>query len=201
MNELNFQIAYGAFCAALVAVLLLVLARALRGIRYWRFVFGGFGLGMLFMFFGLGVFSVLVAGVLTGYLIGREVQNWRKLICAGGMIAVLLMIDSCFALAYYGFKEIALYYGYSLTDFSGRLFVEMVAETFVSLFVLIAFAGLGAILGGWMRKALKPPEPKVTSGSGVGQPGVPAGLITRRSQVQMEWRKPFPEIPGPATKR
>jgi hypothetical protein len=185
MNELSFQIAYGAFCAALVVVLLLVLARALRGIRYWRFVFGGFGLGVLFMFFGLGIFSVLVAGILTGYLIGREVQSWRKLMCAGSMISVLLIIDSCFALAYYGFKEVALNYGYSLTDFSGGFFAEMVAETLLSIFVLIAFAGVGAILGGWMRKALKPPEPKVTSGSGVGQPGVPAGLITRRSQVQI----------------
>jgi hypothetical protein len=185
MNELNFQIAYGAFCAVLIAVLLIILARALRGTSYWRFVFGGFGLGVLFMFLGLGIFSVLVAGILTGYLIGREVQNWRKLMCTGSMISVLLMIDSCFALAYYGFKEAALDYGYSLTDFSGGFFATMVAETLVSIFVLMAFAGLGAILGCWLRKALKPAEPKVPSGSGVGQPGVPAGLITRRSQVQI----------------
>jgi 4-amino-4-deoxy-L-arabinose transferase-like glycosyltransferase len=166
MTELNFQIAYGAFCAALIAALLLVLARALRGTNYWRFVFCGFGLGILFMFFGLGIFSVLVAGILTGYLFGREVQSWKKLVCAGSMVSVLLVIDSLFVMVYYGFKEVALKYGYSLVDFSGRFFAEMVAETSISIFILIAFAGLGAILGGWLRKALKPAELKPTTVAG-----------------------------------
>ena len=166
MNELSFQLAYGAFSAALIALLLFILVRALRGVRYWRFVFVGFVLGVLFIFLGLGIFSVLVAGVLTGYLIGREVQNWRKLVCAGSMVSVLIMIDSCFAITYHNFKEAALIYGYSLTDFSGKFLAVMVAETLASIFILIAFAGLGAILGGWLRKALKPAEPKVTTVAG-----------------------------------
>jgi len=187
MNELSFQIAYGAFGAALIAVLLLLLARALRGTNYWRTVFVGFALGTLFMWgFGLvAEISALVSGVLTGYLFSRVVSGWKRQMCAGAMVSSLLLIDFLFATTYYGFKLLALVGGYSLTDFSGGFFAEIVVNTLITAFVFVAFAGLGAILGGWMRKALKPPEPKVDSGSGVGQPGVPAGLITRRSQVQI----------------
>ncbi|MDI6895686.1 MAG: hypothetical protein QME70_14060, partial [Bacillota bacterium] len=120
-------------------------------------------LGMLFIFFGLGIFSILVAGVLTGYLIGREVLDWKKHMYAGGLVSVLLVINGCFAQAYYEFKVAALHLGYPLTDFSGKFFAVMIADTLVSIFSLIALAGLGAILGGWLRKALKPAEPKVTT--------------------------------------
>jgi len=187
MNELNFQIAYGAFCAALVAVLLLVLARALRGTNYWRSVFVGFALGTFFVWgFGLAAeISALVSGILTGYLFARVASGWKRQMYAGALVSSLLMIDFVFAATYYGFKVLAIIGGYSLTDYSGGFFAEMVVNTLITAFAFVAFAGLGAILGGWMRKALKPPEPKVTSGSGVGQPGVPAGLITRRSQVQI----------------
>jgi hypothetical protein len=165
MNELNFQIAYGAFCAALVAVLLLVMARALRGTNYWRSVFVGFALGTLFVWgFGLVIeISALVSGVLTGYLFARVASGWKRQMCVGALVSSLLMIDFMFAVTYYGFKESALYYGYSLTDLSGGFFVNMVADTLIWIFVLIVFAGVGAILGGWMRKGLKPPEPKPTT--------------------------------------
>ena len=193
MNELNFQIAYGAFCAALVAVLLLVLARALRGTGHWRSAFVGFALGTFFVWgFGLAAeISALVAGILTGYLFARVASDWKRQMYAGALVSSLLMIDLVFAATYYGFKVLAITAGYSLADYSGGFFAEMVVNTLITTFAFVAFAGLGAILGGWLRKALKPAEPKVTSGSGVGQPGVPAGLIkmhsreTRRSQVQI----------------
>jgi len=41
-----------------------------------------------------------------------------------------------------------------------------VVNTLITAFAFVAFAGLGAILGGWMRKALKPPEPKPTTVAG-----------------------------------
>jgi len=180
MNELSFQLAYGAFCAALIAVLLFILVRALRGVRYWRSVFVGFALGTLFVW-GFNLWpeiSVLVSGILAGYLIGREVHDMKKHVCAGGLVASLLMINICFAATYYGFKVFAVGRAPdSLVDFSGGFFAEMVFNTVITLLAFVAFAGLGAILGGWLRKALKPAEPKVTTGSGVGQPGVPAGLI------------------------
>ena len=165
MNELNFQIAYGAFCVALIAVILLVLTRALRGTNYWRPVFVGFALGTFFVWgFGLVVeISALVSGILTGYLFARVASGWKRQMCAGALVSSLLMIDFCFAAAYYGFKVLAIIGGYSLTDFSGGFFAEMVVNTLITAFAFFAFAGLGAILGGWMRKALKPPEPKPTT--------------------------------------
>jgi len=165
MNELSFQLAYGAFCAALIAVLLFILVRALRGVRYWRFVFVGFALGTLFVWgFGLAAeISALVSGILAGYLMGREVLDMKKHVCAGGLVASLLIINICFAATYYGFKVLAVSGGYSLVDFSGEFFAVMVFNTVITLLAFVAFAGLGAILGGWLRKALKPPEPKVTT--------------------------------------
>jgi len=171
MNELNFQIAYGAFCAALVAALLIILARALRGTGYWRSVFVGFALGTFFVWgFGLAAeISALMSGILTGYLFARVAQDWKRQMYAGALVSSLLMIDLVFAAAYYGFKVLAVTAGYPLTDFSGGFFADMVVNTLITTFAFVAFAGLGAILGGWLRKALKPAEPKVTSGSGVGQ--------------------------------
>jgi hypothetical protein len=168
MNELNFQIAYGAFCAALIAVLLLVLARALRGTNYWRSVFVGFALGTFFVWgFGLAAeISALVSGILTGYLFARVAQDWKRQMYAGALVSSLLMINLVFAATYYGFKVLAVTAGYPLADYSGGFFVEMVVNTLITTFAFVAFAGLGAILGGWLRKALKPAEPKPTTVAG-----------------------------------
>ena len=164
MNELNFQIAYGAFCAVLVAMLLLVLVRALRGTGYWRSVFVGFALGTFFVWgFGLAAeISALIAGILTGYLFARVASDWKRQMYTGALVASLLMIDLVFAATYYGFKVLAITGGYPLADYSGGFFAEMVVNTLITTFAFVAFAGLGAILGGWLRKALKPAQPKPT---------------------------------------
>jgi hypothetical protein len=85
---------------------------------------------------------------------------------AGALVSSLLMINLVFAATYYGFKVLAVTAGYPLADYSGGFFVEMVVNTLITTFAFVAFAGLGAILGGWLRKALKPAEPKPTTVAG-----------------------------------
>jgi hypothetical protein len=162
------RVVYGAFSIVLVAALMFVLTRGLRKTRYIRPVLIGFIFGMgCAVMFGAGIFGLFMGGVLAGYLFASEVGVWGKHMRAGGLAGVLFMPNICFETAY-GVEVTTA----KLAEELGRLpstselLAWMCGETFISAIFFIAVLGIGAILGGFLRKALKPREPKSSSVAG-----------------------------------
>lgn len=102
MDDFTFRLAYGAFFAVLTCALIVLSVRGLDRKRYLRPVLYGFffGFGCWFMF-GMGIFTFLLGGFLTGYLFAREVGGWSKHLRAGVMTAVILNIALFIPGSYY----------------------------------------------------------------------------------------------------
>jgi hypothetical protein len=134
-----------------------------------------FGFGTWFMF-GMGIFTFLLGDFLTGYLLAREADGWSKHFRAGALNSVILnialFVPSSFLIigdGVYGvFTDNVSFTVNALSnnlgravgdgEFLGALYQNVLLYTFI----LIAIVGLGAVLGGFVRKALKPAEPKST---------------------------------------
>ncbi len=175
MDDFTFRLAYGAFFAVLVCVPTILLLRGLDRKRYFRPVLYGFffGFGCWFMF-GMGIFTFILGGVLTGYLLAREVNGWSKHFRAGALNSVLLNValfmPSSFMLignGVYGvFTNNISYTLNALSNNVGRAVGDgeflgaLCQNVLLYTLILIAIVGLGAVLGGFVRKALKPAEPK-----------------------------------------
>jgi MFS family permease len=162
MDELTFRIAYGILSAVIICALIFLLSRGLNRAHYLRPVLIGFILASLFVW-GFGVvveFGLLIGGCAVGYLSARWILGWRKHLRVGGLAGMLFMPNISFAIAYHEFKEFAKYGGYSLTDFGSGFLAQISISTLIYAFVFITFAGVGAILGGFLRRALKPSELK-----------------------------------------
>lgn len=167
MDDLTFWSLYSAFGVALIGALLFLLARRLDRQRYLRPVLYGFlfGAGVGFLFGG-GIFAFLMGGAVTGYLFSREVGGWWTQFRAGGLNGGLLMLspflaNSCILFTR-GISEIAETIAQNL----GRLVAHeeilfsLYGGMFLDVFLLVAIVGMGAVLGGMLRKFLKPAEQK-----------------------------------------
>lgn len=164
MNELTFRIAYGAASVVIIGALMLLLPRGLDRNYYLRPVLVGFILGSLFVWgFGANEFGLLMAGCIVGYLAARGISGWNRQLRTGGLMGVLFMPNIIFAIAYDGFKHFAQLWGYSFMDPSGKFLAQISVSTLMTAFVFVAFAGIGAVLGGFLRKALKPAQPRPTT--------------------------------------
>ncbi len=197
MDDTALILAYGTFAAAVVGVLLIVLSRGVDRKRYLRPVVYGliFG-GLCTILFGAGIFAFLMGGLVTGFFLAREVSGGWVHFRGGAINAVL--IETSFVITNISLLVVRSV-SWTLTMWAqnlGRVVVHedllfwLYVSTLVDVFFMITIVGVGAMLGGMLRKILKPGEQKPPSGSeettssGVGQHGVPAGLITRRSVVQ-----------------
>lgn len=172
-GALTVSAIFGIFSVALVLVLAFLLSRGISRDQYLKPVLIG-SLVAMFLAFLLwaGFIGLLVAGAVTGYLYAREVKGWSRHLRAGGLVALFLLFVSCFEIALL-IKETAADYvvsiGYSISN--TELLTGLVFNVLLSAFIIILWVGLGAILGGYLRKSLKPKEETEKPGSGVGQPG------------------------------
>ena len=167
MDDFTFGLLYSVFGAVLIAVLLFLLARGLDRKRYLRPVIYGFffGAGTNMLFVG-GIFAWLIGGAVTGYLLAREVNSWWSQFRAGALNGTLLISSSILAVMYLSFTQV-------ITKTNEELFL-LYGDTLFYAFMLIAIVGIGAVLGGTLRKLLKPAEQKPigsgeTTSSGVEQ--------------------------------
>jgi len=125
-----------------------------------------FGAGVSVLFGG-GIFAFLVGGAVTGYLLAREVRGWWSQFRAGGMNGILIVFSpilaNMFLLFTRGVSDIVV----PQASHEEVLFL-LYGDLFLYAFILVAIVGIGAVLGGLLRKLLKPAEQDST-GSGVGQ--------------------------------
>ena len=119
---------------------------------------------------GAGFIGLIVAGAVTGYLYAREVKGWSRHLRAGGLVALFLVLVSCFEIAAL-IKRMAADYVVSLgrSISNTELLAGLFFNVLFSAFIIILWVGLGASLGGYLRKSLKPKEETEKPGSGVGQ--------------------------------
>ncbi len=167
MDDTTFVLAYGIFSAAVFGILLFLLLRGTDRKRYLRPVVYGviFG-GLCSILFISGIVAFLLGGAITGYLLAREVGGTWNHFRAGALDAVLL--ESSFVIAN-TVRFITLSVSWFLTTLSQGLgrpvgyeefLYNSFAITIYDVFFVIAIVGVGAVLGGMLRKLLKPAEQK-----------------------------------------
>jgi len=173
MDELTFRAAYTAFSVALICMLLFLLLRRLNR-RCLRPVLYGFFFGIgCWVLLGAGILAFLFGGILTGYLLSREVSGWGVHLRAGGLAGVLLTLNPLFIPAGHDIfthsleeiigviaKKVGRPVGH------GEFLLSLCGTTLLWAVLIVVVVGLGAVLGGWLRKALKPAKPKVTTVAG-----------------------------------
>ncbi len=173
MDDTTFILAYGTFAVAVVGVLLIVLTRGIDRKRYLRPVVYGmiFG-GLCMILFFAGIFALLISGVITGYLLAREITSgWSQF--RGGALNALLL-ESSFIIANISLLIIrsVSWFLTDLTQSMGRpvgheeLLFSLYGVTLMDTLFVVAVVGVGAVLGGMLRKLLKPRAQKPPDGSG-----------------------------------
>ena len=167
MDDNTFFFAYSIFAAAVIGVLLFLLARRLDRKLYLRPVVYGliFG-GLCMILFRAGIIALVLGGVLTGYLLAREVGGAWNHFRAGALNAVLL--GSSFIItqiSLFAIRSVSWYLT-ELTQRMGRLVAHeellysLFGITFLDIFFAVAIVGVGAVLGGMLRKLLTPATQK-----------------------------------------
>ena len=170
MDDFTFGLLYSVFGGAFIGILLFLLARGVDRRRYLRPVLYGFffGAGCSVLLIG-GIFGYFLGGALTGYLLAREVDGWWNQFRAGALNGVFLVSSSILAIIYLSFTRDIV----EITKTEEALLL-LYGDTILYVFIWVAIVGIGAVLGGTMRKLLKPAERRpigsgVTTSSGVEQ--------------------------------
>ena len=164
MDDFTFGLLYSVFGGAFIGGSLFLLARGVDRRRYLRPVLYGFffGAGCSVLLIG-GIFGYFLGGALTGYLLAREVDGWWNQFRAGALNGVFLVSSSILAIMYLSFTRNIL----EITKTEEALLL-LYGDTVLYVLIWVAIVGVGAVLGGTMRKFLKPAEqrPATVEGSG-----------------------------------
>lgn len=166
MDELTFRVAYVGFSAIFLGLLLFFLGRRFIGKMYLIPVAAGFFFGVgTSLILGGGIISLLLAGVLTGYMT-KSTSSWHSLFRVGGFNGALIMIALFLPGAYFLFTtslpEILTAYSPTLerTIAADQLLLELIWWNSIYSFIYVGIVGLGSVLGGQLRKLLKPAQQK-----------------------------------------
>ena len=177
VNTLDKPLVFGVYAVillALVGVLMFLISRGVAKAHYLKPVLLGFGIGFFLLSVGADFIGVLAAGGIAGYLFARETPKWTKHLRIGCMTGFLfLLAGGLISVAYFlTWAPDVFLLGYSVTQMEvfGILFVNII-------FYLVNYSllvGMGAVLGGTLRKLLKPAEQRPigsgeTTSSGVEQ--------------------------------
>ncbi len=168
VNTLDKPLVFGVYAVillALVGVVMFLLSKGIAKAHWLKPVLLGFGLGFFLIYIGAGFIGFLAAGGISGYLFARETPKWTKHLRIGFMTGFIFLLAigllSVYSLTSFP-DELGLKYSVTQGEVFGILFYQ-------TIFLLVDYAlliGMGAVLGGMLRKLLKPAEQKPPIGSG-----------------------------------
>lgn len=171
INTLDKPLVFGVYAVVLLALVVGVMFLLSRGIaraHYLMPVLLGFFLGFFLMLIGAAEIAILAAGGITGYLFARKAREWTKHLRIGCMTGLLFLLAIGLIFVYFiTLPPEVLGLRYSITQ--AEMFTVLFEWTIFSLVYYLLLVGIGAVLGGMLRKLLKREEQKPPSGSGVGQ--------------------------------
>jgi hypothetical protein len=144
----------------LILVVIFFLSRGISKVQYLKPLIIGF----LFVFIlpllaGL-LIGLIVAGAIAGYMYASRVSGFMRHLRLGALVAMLLILLN-FTISAFLIRDVASNYvtdtfGYSISN--AQLLEWLIFGTFSSAIFSGLFVGLGAALGGILRKTLKPAE-------------------------------------------
>jgi hypothetical protein len=168
------------FSVVLILALMLLLSRGISRAQYLWPVLIGFLVATIFTFiFMAGVIGWILAGVVAGYMYARKVRGWSKHLRVGALVALFLLLILCLLRGYF-IKETAAIYILEWSDRSisnSELLELIIFETIISTLFYIIYIGVGAVLGGLLRKLLKPAEHEPVTGPGYYRTERPTQII------------------------
>jgi hypothetical protein len=195
-NTLNKLLIFGGYVAiltAIVGVAMFLLSRGITRAHYLTPVMTGFALGFFLLLIGAAELGILAGGFITGYLFAKTAPQWTKHLrigCIAGLLLLLAVgIISAYSIVTWSPEAGAIY---SITQM--EIFTSLFTSTIFFLAYYSIVVGIGAMIGGMLRKILKPGEQKPPSGSGettssgVEQPQETA-LPSRQHGDQRNWPK------------
>lgn len=176
VNTLNKPLVFGIYAVilfALVGAMMFLFSRGIPRVHYLKPVLLGFVLGFLLLIIGAGFIGVLAAGGIAGYLFAKEARRWTKHLRVGCMAGFLFLLVGGLIFAYFltwSPADVGLNYSVTQMGVFGIFFSDII----FSLVNYALLVGIGAVLGGMLRKLLKPAEQRpigsgVTTSSGVEQ--------------------------------
>jgi hypothetical protein len=156
---------YTGILMAVVGVGIFLLRMGIPKAHYLMPVLIGFTLGFLLIFIGAGMLSILAGGAITGYLFAKNAPEWTKHLRIGCITGLIFLLALGLIFVYYiiAFPP-ELVVLYSITQ--AGIFASLFDSTIFSLLYYLLFVGMGAVVGGMLRKLLKPGEQKPPTGSG-----------------------------------
>jgi hypothetical protein len=157
---------YAGILIAIVGIGIFLLRIGIARIHYLMPVLIGFALGFFLILVGAGMLSILAAGAIAGYLFAKKAPEWTKYLRIGCITGLLFLLALGLIFAYYivTLPPEVLGVSYSITQ--TEIFTELFNSAIFTLVYYSLFAGVGAVLGGMLRKLLKPGEQKPPIGSG-----------------------------------
>ena len=168
VNTLNKSMVFGAYAVillVLVGVMMILLSWRIPRAQYLKPVLLGFALGFLLLLIGAGFIGILAGGAIAGYLFARENPKWTKHLRIGCMAGFLFLLGTELIISFFLIWSpdvLSLPYSVIQTDVFGILFSDIV---FSSVYYVL-WVGMGAMLGGMLRKLLKPAEQKPVTVAG-----------------------------------
>jgi len=169
LNTLNKSLFFGGYVAILIAIVgvaMFLLRRGIARTNYLMPVLIGFVLGFFLLLIGAAELSFLAAGGITGYLFAKKAPGWTKHLRIGCITGLLFLLTLGLISVYsiVALSPEALGVIYSITQM--EIFTSLFTPTIFSLVYYSLLVGMGAVVGGMLRKILKPGEQKLPSGSG-----------------------------------
>ncbi|MFQ6129798.1 MAG: hypothetical protein ACE5OT_03185 [Candidatus Hadarchaeaceae archaeon] len=176
VNTLNKPLVFGIYAVilfALVGAMMFLFSRGIPRIHYLKPVLLGFTLGFLLLIIEAGFIGVLAAGGIAGFLFAKETRRWTKHLLVGCMTGFLFLLAGGLIFSYFFIWSpdvVGLNYSVTQMEIFGIFFSDII----FSLVNYALLVGTGAVLGGMLRKLLKPAEQRpigsgVTTSSGVEQ--------------------------------
>ncbi|MEM2874874.1 MAG: hypothetical protein QW567_02470 [Candidatus Hadarchaeales archaeon] len=146
----------GIFGAVLVLLSLLLTAGLARTFSIGISAVGSL-VGFFLMYLGAGELGVLAAGAVSGYVSARRIREWGRQLRLGLVAGLILtFLVGCIIVYFLTLPPDVLRFNYSVTQ--GEVYSSLFQWSLYSAFLFAVLAGLGAVLGGLLRKILKPGE-------------------------------------------